>query len=371
VKTCSSIISALIGVAVLSVSVHAQTAPGVPALSAEADGNVVTASWSPGPGGAPTSWIVYVGTSPGAADVYAQSVGLMTSGSGVLPPGTYYIRVAAVNSLGVVSSNELTLLVGGVIEGPEPPSGLLATVSDSTVSLSWTAPETGPIPTGYVIEVGSSLRANNVGSFSTADTSTNFVARGVPAGTYFVRIRARGLTGISAPSNEVIVAVGAAPGLLRFIEGAAGVPGDGRLVSAAGGRVPGEFELTSPLSLADITHGIHVWVFLPGGNTNVNNIGLQLEARRGTCDTGIGHSGAVPDGIVVVNGVTGVHAFAAQSTLQSILDDLNALFPECGFTPADLQIYALMVFHRPTPTGPTHALLLDAAAMVVPAMPPQ
>jgi hypothetical protein len=86
------------------------------------------------------------------------------------------------------------------------PSGLTATVDGATVVLKWTPPTVFQA-TSYVIEAGSVSgaidQANaNIGNY------TSYTASPVPAGVYFVRIRAFGGGALSAASNEVIVSVG-------------------------------------------------------------------------------------------------------------------------------------------------------------------
>jgi hypothetical protein len=84
--------------------------------------------------------------------------------------------------------------------------------SGPTVTLFWTTPAIG-FPIGYVIEASSSPGGPaNLANFSTGSTSTTLVVPGVPAGTYYVRIRALDASGASAPSNEVQVVVGGVAG---------------------------------------------------------------------------------------------------------------------------------------------------------------
>ena len=69
--------------------------------------------------------------------------------------------------------------------------------SSGDVNLSWSAPNGGPPPAGYVIEAGSapgladlaSLNVGNVTSFTTT----------APPGVYYVRVRAVNDRGTSAP----------------------------------------------------------------------------------------------------------------------------------------------------------------------------
>jgi hypothetical protein len=84
--------------------------------------------------------------------------------------------------------------------------------SGPTVTLSWTAPASG-VPISYVIEASSAPGGPaNLANFNTGNALTSLVVPDVPAGTYYVRIRALDATGVSAPSNEVQVVVGGVAG---------------------------------------------------------------------------------------------------------------------------------------------------------------
>lgn len=93
---------------------------------------------------------------------------------------------------------------------PGPPASLSASVSGSTVNLTWSAPAGGDPPTSYVLEAGSSSGSSNLVNADTGSTATSLTATEVAGGTYFVRVRARNASGTSAPSNEVIVVVSGA-----------------------------------------------------------------------------------------------------------------------------------------------------------------
>ncbi len=79
--------------------------------------------------------------------------------------------------------------------------------SGPNVFLSWTPPAIG-FPISYGIEA-SSLPGGppDLASFNTGNSLTSLVVPSVPAGIYYVRIRALDDTGWSAPSNEVQVVV--------------------------------------------------------------------------------------------------------------------------------------------------------------------
>src|SRR5262249_14992176 len=130
------------------------------------------------------------------------------------------------------------------------PINLTASVSGSTVVLSWNQP---PIQdssvTSYIVEAGSSTGLANLANFNTGTAVASLTAAGVPNGTYYVRVRAVNATGISAASNEVVAVVG--------VGGCASVPNPPSALTAtvvgstvnlawsgpAGGCTPGSYIL--------------------------------------------------------------------------------------------------------------------------------
>jgi hypothetical protein len=89
--------------------------PGAPtALSFTLDGATVNLSWTAPTEGAPTSYVLEAGSEPGLADLVTQCTGSSATSLAYadVPPGTYYVRVRAVNSLGAgVPSNEVVVTV--------------------------------------------------------------------------------------------------------------------------------------------------------------------------------------------------------------------------------------------------------------------
>lgn len=76
-------------------------------------------------------------------------------------------------------------------------------VGVSSAALSWSG---FPEASDYVIEVGSASGAADVGQIVTSGAQVAHVLEGLPAGrTFFVRVRGRGASGLSLPSNEVRV----------------------------------------------------------------------------------------------------------------------------------------------------------------------
>ena len=91
------------------------------------------------------------------------------------------------------------------------PFNLSASVSGTTVFLSWTQPTIQDNPViSYIVEAGSAPGAVDLAVFNIGNPSTSLTVLSVPAGLYFVRIRAVNAFGASGVSNEVIVVVGAA-----------------------------------------------------------------------------------------------------------------------------------------------------------------
>jgi hypothetical protein len=88
---------------------------------------------------------------------------------------------------------------------PSAPINLTAIVVGSTVTLTWNSTTVQPL-FGHRLEAGSASQLSNLARLLISP-STTFVASNVPAGTYFVRVRAVGVDGDSAPSNEVVVSV--------------------------------------------------------------------------------------------------------------------------------------------------------------------
>jgi plastocyanin len=80
------------------------------------------------------------------------------------------------------------------------PTGLVVSVSGTTVTLSWTA--AAGAPTSYQVEVGTAPGASNISAGATGSTVTTASAT-LPAATYFIRVRALNACGTSDASNEV------------------------------------------------------------------------------------------------------------------------------------------------------------------------
>lgn len=162
--------------------------------------------------GEPQSYIIEAGTANGLADLANFDTGSAATSLGIpnVPEGTYFVRVRTSNFFGISPpSNQVTITVGTLRCGSPPPAPntLAASVTDTTISLSWNAPGGGCAPTTYVLEAGSTPGASNLANFATGSTETTF-ATAAPVGTYFLRVRARNGEGTSGASNEIRVVVG-------------------------------------------------------------------------------------------------------------------------------------------------------------------
>jgi hypothetical protein len=120
-----------------------------------------------------------------------------------------------VGCTGGVDTGRITRQSAGVeaspAEAPAAPANLSFQVTGNTIVLTWLAPASGAVDT-YVLEAGTAAGSSNVIVFPTGGAATTFTATSVPAGTYFVRVRARNADGTSSASNEATVIVGAAGG---------------------------------------------------------------------------------------------------------------------------------------------------------------
>ncbi len=184
------------------------SAPGPPSsLTATSTGSSVALAWSPpASGSAPSEYFIEAGSAAGLADLANFSTGnaSTTFGASGVGAGRYYVRVRSSNALGKsAASNEAVLVVGGVCSGPPSPPTLSTSVNGSTVTLSWTAPAGA---TSFLLEAGSATGLTNLAN-SNVGGAPGYIATGVGAGTYYVRVRAINSCGTGSPSNETVVTV--------------------------------------------------------------------------------------------------------------------------------------------------------------------
>lgn len=200
-------------------SVRASSAATAPVTSAptlnppSVVGTTVTLTWVSPVIGFANSYNIEASSTPGGPSNLAN----FNTGNGTttitvpgVPNGTYYVRLRAVDSSGFSApSNEIIVVVGpsgggGCATAPRN----LSVVSQSAgvINIAWSAPATGSA-TSFVIQAGSAPGRSDLANFDTGNTALSFVASGVPAGSYYVRLYARSSCGLSAASNEVLVFV--------------------------------------------------------------------------------------------------------------------------------------------------------------------
>lgn len=118
-------------------------------------------------------------------------------------PGSAYLHDLASGAVIASASNFAGTLV---VSHPPLPVVAAAAVVGTRVDFSFTAPRGSPVATTYTLEAGSAPGLSNLATLTIGPQATLSIP-GVPAGRYYVRVRARNTAGVSGPSNEVVVDV--------------------------------------------------------------------------------------------------------------------------------------------------------------------
>jgi cellulose 1,4-beta-cellobiosidase len=180
-----------------STEVSAITIPAAPTGLAATAGNAqVTLSWTASTGA--TSYSIYQGTTSGGESATAIKTGITTTSYTVtgLANGTkYYFTAKAVGSSGTSgASNEAS-----AIPILSAPTGVTATVSGSSIVISWTAVSNA---TGYSVYRGTTSGGEGTTAIGTS-TTTSYTDSSVTAGTtYYYTVKATSSTSASGASNE-------------------------------------------------------------------------------------------------------------------------------------------------------------------------
>lgn len=184
-----------------------QPPPAPSNLQASVNGNTVTLTASL-PGGL-TGLLLQGGGSPGATQAVLP---LAVSTQNVLPnvpPGTFYVRLVAVNAGGMSPpSNEVPVVVSAACFPPPAPTASAQT-SGNTVGIGWTA-VSGAAAYRLAIATTPGGAPAYVQTFGPGQTSV--VYPGVPAGTYYARAIAISACGAQASSLEIPIVVTTPPG---------------------------------------------------------------------------------------------------------------------------------------------------------------
>ncbi|MBL8137577.1 MAG: hypothetical protein JNL48_13215 [Acidobacteria bacterium] len=164
----------------------------------------VVGFWADLPGGVLTSWTF----DPILPRAYVTASASTTTGT---PSHAYWTidtaQLSTVWSYQIVGP--LAAGPGRFVIAPRPaaPVSLSASTVGSTVTLAWAHGTSNATVLRHVLEVGSAPGLNDIIAGLDVGLQTSFAASGVPPGRYHVRVRAGNSTGLSAPSNEVVVQV--------------------------------------------------------------------------------------------------------------------------------------------------------------------
>lgn len=186
----------------------AVTEPDIPPppptnLQTQVSGTTVAFQWGLSAGA--TGYTFQIGSAPGLANVVDVQIGQVFGGELTLGLGTYYWRVIATNAHGASASAEAQFSITTTCPVSTPPRNLVASVNGGHVMLVWSSPTLGAVST-YIVEAGSSSGGTDLFDAPVGPQTT--VQAFVPAGGYFVRVRAGNVCGNSAASNEVFFSAG-------------------------------------------------------------------------------------------------------------------------------------------------------------------
>lgn len=185
--------------------------PSAPtALAAVISGSTVSLTWT-GPSGVVSGYVLEAGTAPGLSNAANAVVGIAPSYVATnVPAGTYYVRVRAIGLDGVgPTSNEVQVHVGGggvCTLPPGAPQLAQPNISGNFVAFAWTDAASGCAAASYSLLAGSAPTLSNVAVANVGPLKS--LATNAPTGTYYVRVIAHNAYGTSAPSNEVVAAIG-------------------------------------------------------------------------------------------------------------------------------------------------------------------
>jgi hypothetical protein len=182
--------------------------PGSPTgLAALVAGSSVHLFWTPpSTGGEPVGYLLVAALSPGGPPVAGltfEAPAWWWTVPGV-PPGTYYLRLAAFNLGGASAlSNEVAVTVSAP-QLPGPPILNPPIVIGQTVNLSW-ARGPGETPASYIIRASASPTGPVIASLQV--NGTGISVPGVPSGRYYIVVHGVTGAGVGPPSNQVAAVV--------------------------------------------------------------------------------------------------------------------------------------------------------------------
>ena len=186
-------------IAASSIRLHAAPPTAPTNLVATVNGLVVTFTWGAA-GNSPTQYVLQAGFVPGQTAVQVPLSAATTTFTASAGPGTYYVRIVALNADGTSApSNEVTVVLSSGCAPPGAPRNLRAMIKGAELFLFW-APSAGSV-SSYTVQAGTAP-GQTITQFTVAGTALNAV---VPGGSYVVRVIANSSCGSSAASNEVAI----------------------------------------------------------------------------------------------------------------------------------------------------------------------
>ena len=187
------------------------TPPGMPTdLDVVVTGTNADLTWTPPTsGGAVTGYILVAAYTPGGTPIAAIPFAAPASSAQVMgiPPGDYYVRLAATNQGTPGPFSEEVHVHVEPPQLPGAPTLAEATVSGSTMTLSWTPDAGGDPANRYIVTASYTAGGPAIASFTVPAPHVAILVTNVPPGTYFVRVQAVNGAGSSAVSNEITVSV--------------------------------------------------------------------------------------------------------------------------------------------------------------------
>jgi len=206
------------------------TPPAVPATpatpTATSTATTVTLNWTSVTGAA--SYNVYAGSSANSLALVAPGVSATTyTATGLTPSSTYYYAIAASNTAGTSALTTAISAATTAISAPSAPTGLTATGSSGSVTLSWTAPlnNGGSTITGYTVYYATTSGGELTGTSVAVNSTSTTISSLTTGSTYYFVVEATNNVGSSVPSSEVSgvpVAVPTAPTVTSILNGSAG-----------------------------------------------------------------------------------------------------------------------------------------------------
>ncbi len=264
--------------------------------------STVIMNWTPAStGGQAQRFLIDAGTAPGTYNlgtivVNAPATSFAAGPAGV---GVYYLRLRAQNALGTSAPTPERSVNVGNCTAPPAPASFTATSNDTFVNLQWTPPASGVVQ-GYQVVAGSAPGAANLAVLPYPATVTSLGAP-VAYGTYYVRVHATNVCGLSPPSNEVVLVVQPCAAPPTAPVGLVGSQSGGVVTLAW--TAPSGISPTSYTIVAGSAPGASDILVYPTGTTAT---GLAAPAPRGTYHVRViatnacGQSGASNEVTVVV-----------------------------------------------------------------------